>query len=414
MSINSLSKNYEPNQTITKCNFLGKQENSLKASQTHHKHPFSNSTLWKMVMMSLMFSGAQSSACNKVSTDQSCLASNNLPHSYTTTPPDLTPSIQFEDYVKGFVHTEDWIVKTNRQETYSCKITPPDFQEFKNCKEIAEDARYRMLKNPQYKAKVFSPDAFHQKGFTLFLKGAYINLNVNPKLRENYEKALTLAEEKVLTPDFVNSDIEMTLKTLNKVLVEDLKTIYNTPIKGGVYRERLMFIQPEDQANNIEAFVKEKYGKKALKTFRSARDKVVSTESLETLNPKEKKIWEAAFYTCPSHKEVPYLMKEFVKEYRQKLKDQCDPISLAAWVHMQIVNIHPYEDAHGRLARIMMNAELKRGGLKPVVILDDKAYTQAIQNEQKYKIPQAFEQYLKNLCQKNLSFSHLKSLSKLA
>jgi fido (protein-threonine AMPylation protein) len=59
---------------------------------------------------------------------------------------------------------------------------------------------------------------------------------------------------------------------------------------------------------------------------------------------------------------------------------------------MELVNIHPFEDANGRFARVFMNAELKRGRYLPVVILDDKEYTQAIMEDQ--KDPGAFTSYL--------------------
>lgn len=88
-------------------------------------------------------------------------------------------------------------------------------------------------------------------------------------------------------------------------------------------------------------------------------------------------------------------MKLFANEYSQKLLAQEHPFAVAAFVHMELVNIHGFDDANGRLARDFMNAELKRGGYLPIVILDDAAYTQAIREDQKN--PGAFADYLASI-----------------
>lgn len=39
---------------------------------------------------------------------------------------------------------------------------------------------------------------------------------------------------------------------------------------------------------------------------------------------------------------------------------------LAAWVHAQLIGIHPFQDGNGRTCRLFMNCVLIRVGLRPV------------------------------------------------
>lgn len=43
-------------------------------------------------------------------------------------------------------------------------------------------------------------------------------------------------------------------------------------------------------------------------------------------------------------------------------------IHLAAWIHAEIIRIHPFEDGNGRSSRAMMNHVLVRLGLRPIAV----------------------------------------------
>jgi len=64
---------------------------------------------------------------------------------------------------------------------------------------------------------------------------------------------------------------------------------------------------------------------------------------------------------------VETLLKELVKWYN-KNKNKYSPILLAAVIHNQFENIHPFQDGNGRVGRILMNNILIKHGLPPVDI----------------------------------------------
>jgi len=69
---------------------------------------------------------------------------------------------------------------------------------------------------------------------------------------------------------------------------------------------------------------------------------------------------------APSHK-VSFLLEELIQWYN-KNKNKYPPILLAAVVHNQFENIHPFQDGNGRVGRLLLNNVLIKHGLPPVNI----------------------------------------------
>ncbi|MCK5107259.1 MAG: Fic family protein [Nanoarchaeota archaeon] len=64
---------------------------------------------------------------------------------------------------------------------------------------------------------------------------------------------------------------------------------------------------------------------------------------------------------------VIYLLKELIEWY-SKNKDKYPGLVLAAVIHNQFENIHPFADGNGRVGRILMNNILIKHGLPPINI----------------------------------------------
>jgi Fic family protein len=65
--------------------------------------------------------------------------------------------------------------------------------------------------------------------------------------------------------------------------------------------------------------------------------------------------------------EVEYLLKELISWYN-KNKNEYSPVLLAAVVHNQFENIHPFQDGNGRVGRLLMNNILIKHKMPPVDI----------------------------------------------
>ena len=59
----------------------------------------------------------------------------------------------------------------------------------------------------------------------------------------------------------------------------------------------------------------------------------------------------------PNHKKVPHLLEQFCQQVNDKIDkvEGDDILALAADVHYNFVNIHPFADGNGRVSRLLMN-----------------------------------------------------------
>ncbi len=87
-------------------------------------------------------------------------------------------------------------------------------------------------------------------------------------------------------------------------------------------------------------------------------------------------------FTPPFPSQVPVLMKKFVAKIAKRKK--LHPVEFAAWIHKELVTVHPFKDGNGRTARLLMNLALLQSGycitiIAPVVRAD---YINAIKKAQ--------------------------------
>lgn len=86
-----------------------------------------------------------------------------------------------------------------------------------------------------------------------------------------------------------------------------------------------------------------------------------------------------ADFLPPLAYEIPFLIKGLIDWYNQN-PDELRPIELASILHHKLVHTHPFHDGNGRVARLLMNLTLMRGGYPMAVILnvDRKKYYDAL------------------------------------
>ena len=97
--------------------------------------------------------------------------------------------------------------------------------------------------------------------------------------------------------------------------------------------------------------------------------------------PNSVRLQNGEMFHYASPEETPSLMNELVNWYRDEVKKrEMHPVELAALLHYKFVRIHPFDDSNGRTSRLLMNYELLRNDLPPVIIksADKKGYLFAL------------------------------------
>jgi len=77
--------------------------------------------------------------------------------------------------------------------------------------------------------------------------------------------------------------------------------------------------------------------------------------------------------------EVPIKMEELLDQYVE-ISRQAHHVYVAAWLHYNLVIIHPFDDGNGRVCRLLMNYHLLKNDLAPVIVksADKKNYFAAL------------------------------------
>ena len=88
-------------------------------------------------------------------------------------------------------------------------------------------------------------------------------------------------------------------------------------------------------------------------------------------------------------------MEDFVIKYQQMEEEKVHPVLIAAYLHDELVRIHPFIDGNGRTSRLLMNLYLLRNGYTLVTLKgsnEDKiSYYKALEESHTENKPEAFQ-----------------------
>lgn len=63
-------------------------------------------------------------------------------------------------------------------------------------------------------------------------------------------------------------------------------------------------------------------------------------------------------HTPPQSLLIPPLMEQFIETYKKMKADLVHPVIISAFLHDELVKIHPFIDGNGRTSRLLMNLQL--------------------------------------------------------
>ena len=95
----------------------------------------------------------------------------------------------------------------------------------------------------------------------------------------------------------------------------------------------------------------------------------------------------------------PYLiekqMEDFILRFKQMEKEKVHPVLIAAYLHDEVVRIHPFIDGNGRTSRLLMNLYLLRHGYVIITLKgsnDAKVnYYKALEKSHTEQLPEDFQ-----------------------
>lgn len=147
-----------------------------------------------------------------------------------------------------------------------------------------------------------------------------------------------------------------------KVVIEDGITIAGKPIK-----DHMEALGHSDAYDEIYRLVKQKgfAERDVLKLHRLFYHRINENEA-----GKYRKIGviiTGTDYVPPPAEKVPSKMKKFITGL-PNIHKKLHPVELAAHAHLELVNIHPFVDGNGRVARLLMNLVLLQGGYTIAIV----------------------------------------------
>lgn len=213
---------------------------------------------------------------------------------------------------------------------------------------------------------------------------------VAKQLKEYYKIGLTYTSNAIEGNSLTESE--------TKVVIEDGLTIGGKPLKD--HLEALGHAQAYDFLFEIVQKSKEISEADILKFHQLFFEKI--DEEKAGKYRQVKVFVSGTDFLFPSPAQVPILMKEFVAQISNK-KTALHPIEFAAWLHQRLVDIHPFVDGNGRVARLLMNLALLQAGyvvtiVPPIVRAD---YIELVRSAQKGS-PQPFADFISNMVWESL------------
>lgn len=244
----------------------------------------------------------------------------------------------------------------------------------------------------------------------------YLGSNLSKKELEEYkkraEKKIKELLEKINTSVFLFSLTKKQIETLNKLndkidvihlsedewkyFTEDF--VYNTnAIEGStVTEEEVPEILHKKKAENKEE-IETKGVAKAVDYIRKTKEDVSLNlllklhdfcfQGSKSFAGKFRKVnvvirnsMGQVIHAGVPKEELKDYLEDFVEWYREN-KDKFKPLTLAAIMHNQFEQIHPFQDGNGRVGRLLLNFVLLKNNYPPInIILEDRAgYYQTLQ-----------------------------------
>jgi Fic family protein len=144
-------------------------------------------------------------------------------------------------------------------------------------------------------------------------------------------------------------------------------------------------IDPKKAGNTFDSFKAYVKGQndggkptKRISFFEQKLKRWGSTQSAAPyISPREWQALQTVVFIPPSPEGLKEKALSFFKEALKLIKDDAyHPYQITAFLHYGLTSLHLFEDANGRLSRLIANIYLMQNGYEPFYVVDDSSYVE--------------------------------------
>ena len=261
-----------------------------------------------------------------------------------------------------------------------------EYMSLDSCKELVRHARKTMKEQALDMHQAIKRGAlFHaEEGYPLSdMDGKnVVGFGFDPKKSENCRKSYEYMQKTVLdTGNFFDQSEE---NILNEIKISHEKMTGHMPsdMTPGKLRKEAMLVTDPGVQKDYESYQREMRKKGGTRQEVTGLGGVLQkAQAGIELTKKELRTLKKLTPIMVSYTGIQAAMEGLVKELKIKmvdLREQGYPeksvIQVAAWVHQELIRIHPFSDGNGRLARLWTNTVLELGGIPAVVFSNEATY----------------------------------------
>lgn len=182
----------------------------------------------------------------------------------------------------------------------------------------------------------------------------------------------------MITENIISKFSKLDEKSKNIILEEFLEEVSENSLlierisHRGKYKDKDILKSKENIIENFRKFIdlsKDKNHRFSVNDIKDCNYNVLNGMMIGGILRQNSVRLSGTDYTPPTPNNAYYMLKDleyFVNEFEKNKSKSV--IEIAAYIHCEIIKIHPFEDGNGRTARALMNYYLLKSGCIPIVV----------------------------------------------
>ncbi len=197
-----------------------------------------------------------------------------------------------------------------------------------------------------------------------------IKFLIDSRFGRNFGKAIAYIEETLLKGHFsLEESPTQTIAYIKKLHAILLDGHPNPKVYlPGQFREGSKYIGSVNRIPYYKAQALHVLDPHEIKRFSTMIKQLEGTGGLLISSEEDKTIWKkVGVHIAPSHRQIEERMQSFAEDLFDLFAQKKDPIEVAAFLHVELAEISPFNTMVGKISRLLVNAVLRRYGEYPAL-----------------------------------------------